>query len=231
MPSRGSYSCLITPLPGRLYPPMLPGGTVPVFQRQTQPSPMRPAHCPTPTGSTETVSEAKTSFHRAKEADSFTYHRLMVAQGVVTSGTVRFGVLGIGSRDLGRPTSTKWRELRRRSRNFAFHRSFSYEHEETRGHPAQKKKSLKKFWSTTILSRSCQAEFLLGDLLSRFSQQILAASMTSHGTPRGVTSEDAAGVPLLDGQEKLQELVHLPRTWPSARLTIPLAGLSKPIGS
>ena len=27
---------------------------------------------------------------------------------------------------------------------------------------------------------------------------------------RGVTSEDAAGVPLLEGQEKLQELVHLP---------------------
>ena len=46
---------------------------------------------------------------------------------------------------------------------------------------------------------------------------------------RGVTSEDAAGVQLLDGQEKLQELVHLPRTWPLARLTIPLAGLGKQI--
>ena len=45
---------------------------------------------------------------------------------------------------------------------------------------------------------------------------------------RGITSEDAA-VPLLDGQEKLQELVHLPRTWPLARLTIPLEGLSKQI--
>ena len=43
---------------------------------------------------------------------------------------------------------------------------------------------------------------------------------------RGVTSEDAAGVPLLDGQEKLQELVHLPQTWPLARLTIPLEGLT-----
>eukprot|EP00434_Breviolum_minutum_P037229 symbB.v1.2.033004.t1/scaffold4040.1/size45707/1 len=51
-----------------------------------------------------------------------------------------------------------------------------------------------------------------------------------HGVlARGVTSEDAAGVPLLDGQEKLQELVHLPRTWPLARLTIPLEGLSKQI--
>ena len=30
-------------------------------------------------------------------------------------------------------------------------------------------------------------------------------------------------------QEKLQELVHLPRTWPLARLTIPLEGLSKQI--
>ena len=47
--------------------------------------------------------------------------------------------------------------------------------------------------------------------------------------PRGVTSEDAAGLPLMDGQEKL-ELVHLPRTWPPARLTIPLEGLSKQIG-
>ena len=46
---------------------------------------------------------------------------------------------------------------------------------------------------------------------------------------RGITSEDAAGVLLLDGHEKLQELVHLPRTWPLARLTIPLQGLSKQI--
>ena len=46
---------------------------------------------------------------------------------------------------------------------------------------------------------------------------------------RGVTSEDAPGVQLLNGQEKLQELVHLPRTWPLARLTIALAGLSKQI--
>ena len=46
---------------------------------------------------------------------------------------------------------------------------------------------------------------------------------------RGVTSEDAPGVQLLNGQEKLPELVHLPRTWPLARLTIPLAGLSKQI--
>ena len=46
---------------------------------------------------------------------------------------------------------------------------------------------------------------------------------------RGITSEDATGVLLLDGHEKLQELVHLPRTWPLARLTIPLEGLSKQI--
>ena len=53
--------------------------------------------------------------------------------------------------------------------------------------------------------------------------------LTSRGTPGGVTSEDAAGVQLLNGQEKLQELVHLPRTSPLARLTIALAGLSKQI--
>ena len=32
-----------------------------------------------------------------------------------------------------------------------------------------------------------------------------------------------------DGEEKLRELVHLPRNWPLARLTIPLGGLSKQI--
>eukprot|EP00434_Breviolum_minutum_P032667 symbB.v1.2.028888.t1/scaffold3106.1/size66573/4 len=41
---------------------------------------------------------------------------------------------------------------------------------------------------------------------------------------RGSTSEDAAGVLLVDGYEKLQEMVHLPRTWPLARLTIPFEG-------
>ena len=34
---------------------------------------------------------------------------------------------------------------------------------------------------------------------------------------------------MIDGQEKLRELVHLPRNWPLARLTIPLGGLSKQI--
>ena len=50
---------------------------------------------------------------------------------------------------------------------------------------------------------------------------------------RGVTSEDASGVQLQNGEEKLQELVHLPRTWPLARLTIShLQGLAnKLIGS
>ena len=46
---------------------------------------------------------------------------------------------------------------------------------------------------------------------------------------RDSTSEDAAEVLLVDGYEKLQEMVHLPRTWPLARLTIPLEGRSKQI--
>ena len=46
---------------------------------------------------------------------------------------------------------------------------------------------------------------------------------------RGVTSNDAPGVKLSDGQAKLRELVHLPRNWPLARLTIPLGGLSKQV--
>ena len=44
---------------------------------------------------------------------------------------------------------------------------------------------------------------------------------------RGVTSDDAPGIMLSDGQAKLRELVHLSRNWPLARLTIPLGGLSK----
>ena len=34
---------------------------------------------------------------------------------------------------------------------------------------------------------------------------------------------------LSDGQSQLRELVHLPRNWPLARLTIPLGGLSKQV--
>ena len=46
---------------------------------------------------------------------------------------------------------------------------------------------------------------------------------------RGVTSDDAPGIMLSDGQAKLRELVHLPRSWPLARLTIPLGGLSRQV--
>ena len=46
---------------------------------------------------------------------------------------------------------------------------------------------------------------------------------------RGVTSDDAPGIMLRDGQAKLRELVHLPRNWPLARLVIPLGGLSKQV--
>ena len=46
---------------------------------------------------------------------------------------------------------------------------------------------------------------------------------------RRVTSDDAPGIVLSDGQVQLRELVHLPRNWPLARLTIPLRGLSKQV--
>jgi len=46
---------------------------------------------------------------------------------------------------------------------------------------------------------------------------------------RGVTSDDAPGILLSDGQVQLRELVHLPRNWPLARLMIPLGGLSKQV--
>ena len=48
-------------------------------------------------------------------------------------------------------------------------------------------------------------------------------------TRQGVTGDDAPGIMLTDGQAKLPELVHLPRNWPLARLTIPLGGLSKQV--
>ena len=44
-----------------------------------------------------------------------------------------------------------------------------------------------------------------------------------------VTSDDAPGILLGGGQVHLRELVHLPRNWPLARLTIPLGGLSKQV--
>eukprot|EP00434_Breviolum_minutum_P037644 symbB.v1.2.033388.t1/scaffold4123.1/size58836/8 len=65
--------------------------------------------------------------------------------------------------------------------------------------------------------------------MMRFVTWPMAYTIDLRRYSRGVTSEDAAGVPLVDGQDKLQELVHLPRTWPLARLTIPLEGLSKQI--
>ena len=43
----------------------------------------------------------------------------------------------------------------------------------------------------------------------------------------GVTSEDVPGLPLTGGFETLQTLANVPRTWPLARLTIPLSGFSK----
>ena len=46
---------------------------------------------------------------------------------------------------------------------------------------------------------------------------------------RGVTSDDAPAILLSDGQGQLRELVHLPRNWPLARLTIALGGLSKQV--
>ena len=54
-------------------------------------------------------------------------------------------------------------------------------------------------------------------------------SSTSHQYKHNAPNIQISSVPLKDGQEKLQELVHLPRTWPLARLTIPLEGLSKQI--
>ena len=43
----------------------------------------------------------------------------------------------------------------------------------------------------------------------------------------GHTSDDVAGLPLAGGLTTLQSLANVPKTWPLARLTIPLSGFSK----
>ena len=61
---------------------------------------------------------------------------------------------------------------------------------------------------------------------------ILEASSVARQCARGVTSDDAPGVKLSDGQAKLRELVHLPRNWPWLGWRFRLGGLaSKLTGS
>ena len=43
----------------------------------------------------------------------------------------------------------------------------------------------------------------------------------------GHTSDDVAGLPLAGGLTTLQSLANVPKTWPLARLTIPLSGFSE----
>ena len=43
----------------------------------------------------------------------------------------------------------------------------------------------------------------------------------------GHTSDDVAGLPLAGGFTTLQSLANVPKTWPLARLTVPLSGFSK----
>ena len=43
----------------------------------------------------------------------------------------------------------------------------------------------------------------------------------------GNTSDDVAGLPLEGGFATLQTLANVPKTWPLARLTVPLSGFSK----
>ena len=45
----------------------------------------------------------------------------------------------------------------------------------------------------------------------------------------GHTSDDVAGLPLAGGLTTLQSLANVPKTWPLARLTIPLSGFSKQV--
>ena len=83
----------------------------------------------------------------------------------------------------------------------------------------------------TAASRRCKP-LSLGICMDRFDAAYEAFRDLAEGLydidtrqyARGVTSDDAPGIMLSDGQVKLRELVHLPRNWPLARLTIPLGG-------
>ena len=52
----------------------------------------------------------------------------------------------------------------------------------------------------------------------------MSYSPANHGTPHRLCTSEDARVELVDGEEKLRDLVHLSRNWPLARLTIPLGG-------
>ena len=45
--------------------------------------------------------------------------------------------------------------------------------------------------------------------------------------PATHTNDDVAGLPLKGGFSTLQSLANVPKTWPLARLTVPLSGFSK----
>ena len=60
-----------------------------------------------------------------------------------------------------------------------------------------------------------------GKLTEGVDPKVLERHMSGH------TSDDVAGLPLAGGLTTLQSLANVPKTWPLARLTIPLSGFSK----
>ena len=60
-----------------------------------------------------------------------------------------------------------------------------------------------------------------GKLTKGVDPKVLDRHMSGH------TSDDVAGLPLAGGLTTLQSLANVPKTWPLARLTIPLSGFSK----
>ena len=78
MTTRGSYSCLNTPLPDAATRPYCPEALFLFFSCKLSLLLCARLIAQHQEDQPDAVSEAKTSFHRAKEADSFTYHRLQV---------------------------------------------------------------------------------------------------------------------------------------------------------
>ena len=60
-----------------------------------------------------------------------------------------------------------------------------------------------------------------GKLTEGVGPKVLERHMSGH------TSDDVAGLPLAGGLTTLQSLANVPKTWPLARLTIPLSGFSE----
>ena len=79
--------------------------------------------------------------------------------------------------------------------------------------------SMHKVESSSDIQSTCAFATKIGR--TTLTPKVLDRHMSGH------TSDDVAGLPLAGGLTTLQSLANVPKTWPLARLTIPLSGFSK----